>query len=320
MSGVEPAGGVLWTAGPAIDLLDRGFCYGDGVFETLRYFSNDAIPERSGFWLLDRHLDRLLRGLSALQLDWPDRAEIRELLRAAAAAADRAGIDCVLRLFVSAAPTARGYRRPPHHPVLLRAQLSAAPPWSSLPAAPLLACIAPTPLPSAVPASGFKHMNRLGEVLSNVSAADDVAAAETLLPDKQGNLVCASTSNLLFPTAEGFATPKISSSGIAGTARSALLACADLKLVEAVVTAKQAAAAPCFWSINSVVGLKALTLKEQFAETALSSFLTIAQDRLLQALDNSRLEHCQGPDDERFVQQLDNLGTLAHRDDLRGSF
>lgn len=319
MSTAEPSGGVLWTAGPTIDLSDRGFCYGDGVFETLRFFSNTAPLGRGGFWLLERHLDRLLRGLSALQLAWPDSAELSDLLSTAAAAAEAAGTDCVLRLFASAAPMRRGYRRPPQHPVLLRAELRRAPPWRSQPALPLLASLAPAPLPASTPAPGFKHMNRLGEVLGSISTEAETTA-ETLLRNHQDQLICASTSNLIFRAASGFATPVLASAGIAGTARAVLLASDELGLHEAVVTTTDATAMPCFWSINSVVGLRAHTLQKRMVGAELPPALAIAQAQLTQVLDASRLEHCRRPGDTGLLDRLEALGTFRERSDQAASW
>ena len=49
-----------------VSVFDRGFLYGDGLFETMRVY-------RGQTFALGRHLDRLVRGASLLRLGLPDR-------------------------------------------------------------------------------------------------------------------------------------------------------------------------------------------------------------------------------------------------------
>jgi len=54
----------------AISALDRGFLYGDGVFETIRVY-------RGTPFMLDAHMNRMLHGCSVIALDPPDTEEIK---------------------------------------------------------------------------------------------------------------------------------------------------------------------------------------------------------------------------------------------------
>ena len=77
-----------------ISPLDRGFLYGDSVYETIRTYGGRP-------FLLDRHLDRLRRSAEALGIDTakapidPGRA-VREALERAATGADEACIRVIL--------------------------------------------------------------------------------------------------------------------------------------------------------------------------------------------------------------------------------
>jgi D-alanine transaminase len=72
-------GEILPLAEAKISVLDRGFLFGDAVYEVLRVY--DGVP-----WLLDEHLDRLGRSLEAIRLVGIDllrlRSRIRDLIAA----------------------------------------------------------------------------------------------------------------------------------------------------------------------------------------------------------------------------------------------
>jgi 4-amino-4-deoxychorismate lyase len=48
-----------------VDASDRGFQYGDGVFETIAVYQGKPL-----FW--QRHIDRLLKGCQTLRIPFPD--------------------------------------------------------------------------------------------------------------------------------------------------------------------------------------------------------------------------------------------------------
>lgn len=58
----------------AVSVLDRGFCYGDGLFETMRSYANKVFR-------LDEHLERLYRSLDLIYIDVPmTRDEMRSAI------------------------------------------------------------------------------------------------------------------------------------------------------------------------------------------------------------------------------------------------
>ena len=85
--------------GRAIDQRDRGFQYGDGVFETMRVRCRRVR-------LLDYHLDRLYEGCSRLKIRAPLQGALRGELERGAALRSEA----VLKLIVTRGIGPRGYR------------------------------------------------------------------------------------------------------------------------------------------------------------------------------------------------------------------
>ena len=69
--------GLFWPLDKArISILDRGFTYGDGLFETLRAYSKKIFR-------LEEHLDRLLKSAHMIFLELPmTRDEIRSAIQA----------------------------------------------------------------------------------------------------------------------------------------------------------------------------------------------------------------------------------------------
>lgn len=192
----------------ALPALDRGYAYGDGLFETLR-------AHRGGLPWWDAHWQRLSRGAARLQLALP-RAE---LMRAEAERLLDGG-DAVLKLIVSRGAGGRGYAPP----------ADAAPTWllstHPLPAPPPAAglrlrwCDTRLATPSAL--AGLKHCNRLEQVLARAEW-DDAGIDEGLMRDGDGHVVCATAANL-FALREGrWWTPRLDRCGVAGVCRERLL-------------------------------------------------------------------------------------------------
>lgn len=245
-------GAALWEAGPPITLSDRGFAYGDGVFETM-------LLRNGAYWLLSRHLRRLHRGLAALRLAAPDDGALQALLAEAAQASMAAGTEVgVLKLFASAAPAPRGYGRRAGHPIVLRAQLQAS---SANPAEPddcQDCAIGAHELPARAALSEAKHLCRAEQVLGAIRD-DRSADQELLLGNELGELQCATSANLVVARGRELLTPTLSGPTIAGTLREELLDDPELGLRCAPVALEELPQLAGLWSINSVAGLRPLS-------------------------------------------------------------
>lgn len=203
-------GGVL-----AID--DRGLAYGDGLFETIR-FNNGTAP------LWPEHMTRLKRGCRRLRLRMPREDRLWNECRAAAGGADgivkiiltRVGgrgyageSDARARRIVARYPMPEIDRRAYVEGVRLR--------WCRL-------CLAVQPA-----LAGLKHLNRLEQVLARGEWTDP-RIYDGLLCSTEGDVIGATSANVFVVRDGRLLTPRLDRCGIAGVARSWILAKARCQL------------------------------------------------------------------------------------------
>ena len=172
--------GALIPEGQAmIPVQDRGFLYGDGLFETLRV-SHGRVFRWSSHW------ERLSRGLDLLRIRLPFDAET--LGRHAADLIAANGLrDGLLRLAVSRGVGPRGYSpRGADVPTLVMTTTAAAAPALTMPLA-WRVHLSRHVLPGATPLSECKTANKLLQVLARMEA-DDAGKDEALLRDGDGFL------------------------------------------------------------------------------------------------------------------------------------
>lgn len=191
-----------------VSVHDRGFNYGDGVFETIRV--RDGEPE---WW--DAHLARLARGCAVLGIATPAARD----LRAQARAQLDTRAEGVLKIVVTRGIGSRGY----------------SPAQTGAPTVAITLHDLPAPLASVAvrwcdlrlsqqPAlAGLKHLNRLENVLARAEW-DDAAIGEGLLRDADDRVVCATAANLFIVRDGRARTPRIDRCGVAGIARAWVMA------------------------------------------------------------------------------------------------
>ncbi len=200
--------------GAAVAADDRGFAYGDGLFETLAVI--DGRPR-----LLDYHLDRLQDGCRRLGLPL-QRAALAQRLGGYAAELG----DGVLKLVLTRGSGPRGYRLPAS--VQPREAIYASPRpagFAALGGPPLRVRICRTPISVNAALAGLKHLNRLDQVLA-CAEWDDAATDEGLMLDDAGRIVCATAANVFLAEGEALVTPALARAGVAGVMRRAVLAAA----------------------------------------------------------------------------------------------
>lgn len=190
-----------------VSIRDRGFQYGDGVFETLAIANGAPL-------LWERHLARLHEGAARLGIAPPDAG----LLRAEAErlCADKAR--AVLKIVVTRGVAGRGYA--PAADTAPTRVLSVAP-WPDYPARPAREGVAVrfcrTRLASQPLLAGIKHLNRLEQVLARAEWRDEYA--EGLMLDDAEHVIEGTMSNVFLVTAGRLHTPDVSRSGVAGIMR-----------------------------------------------------------------------------------------------------
>lgn len=199
----------------AISPLDRGFAYGDGVFETCRY-TNGSIP------LWDSHRGRLVRSAARLQIPL-DECLLNQYLSSMLGYLNDAGISfAVIKITLTRGVGGRGYRLPDQvEPtycigVFPGNQLQTEQYCRGVDVRICDLRLAQTPA-----LAGMKHLNRLEHILARAEWRDEFA--EGLLLDAQGRVIEATVSNLFAVKNNQLYTPDLSESGVAGIMRQTIL-------------------------------------------------------------------------------------------------
>jgi branched-chain amino acid aminotransferase len=197
-----------------ISVFDRGFLYGDGLFEGIRIFN--GIPFR---W--KQHLERFQRGANFLRIAVPFSAEAMEEF-AKRLIMENQMPNSLLRLTLSRGIGPRGYSpKNAERPTLVMANypMPAVDP-SNPPAWRLF--ISSFRLPAGEPLARFKNLNKLPQVLARAEA-DAEGADEALLLNSDGYVVEGSTSNLFWIRNGTVCTPPLPSGILPGVTRAVVM-------------------------------------------------------------------------------------------------
>lgn len=196
-----------------IDVDNRGFAYGDGLFTTAKI-------QQGRIQYLTAHIERLIVGCQRLGITLPDSDELVNQLNTVA----KDYVLAVLKVVITAGSGGRGYARasdnkhdviimvydyPQHYDELAKAGINLGLSKQQLGLNPMLA--------------GLKHLNRLEQVLlrQELSTTNN----DDLLVTNINNEVVETTSSNVFFFLEGkLHTPSISHSGVNGIMRQAIIA------------------------------------------------------------------------------------------------
>ncbi|HYN76339.1 MAG TPA: aminodeoxychorismate lyase [Lamprocystis sp. (in: g-proteobacteria)] len=195
-----------------VPVVDRGFSYGDGLFETILIRSGAPCQ-----W--SRHLARLELGCQRLLIPPPS----PHCLEAEARALIQEGGDGVLKILITRGSGGRGYRpsalSQPRR-ALLRFPLPGYPANWSAEGVDLRWCRTSASQNRSL--AGIKHLNRLDSVLARAEWVDPEIAEGLLLRD-DGHVVGGTMTNLFLWTGQSLVTPRLDLAGIAGTVRALTL-------------------------------------------------------------------------------------------------
>ncbi|HMN43305.1 MAG TPA: aminodeoxychorismate lyase [Povalibacter sp.] len=191
----------------ALPVDDRGFNYGDGLFETMR-LSDGKVR------FLDAHLQRLQDSCRRLGIAFP--AELSADI-AILAAAHREG---VLKIVITRGAGGRGYRPDPMSRTNRTLTVHPAPAPDKRGGLKLRWC--DTRLSRNPALAGMKHLNRLEEVLAQ-NEWHDTAIDEGLLCDTEGELVSATAGNVFIVKGGALLTPDLRFCGVRGVMRAQVL-------------------------------------------------------------------------------------------------
>lgn len=210
---------------------DRGFAYGDGLFET--------IAVRAGRpRLLERHLQRLRLGADRLSLRLPARRRIEEFVARVVDEEPAADGRAVLKLVATRGDGERGYAYR-HSDARLLAGIGPAGTWPRERRQRGVAVRwCRTRLGRNPALAGLKHLDRLEQVLARAEWDDHDRQnniAEGLMLDSDGRVVCATMSNLFLVRGGRLVTPAVTHAGVAGIMRGLVLELADRLGLETTV-------------------------------------------------------------------------------------
>ena len=216
-----------------VSVFDRGFQYGDGLFETMRVLNGS--PFR---W--EQHWERLARGAAFLNIPLPFESRELRAMGERLITTNRMP-DSLLRLAVSRGVGRQGYSPKgaarttmvmSSHPAPA-IDLQRPPRWRVV--------ISAFRLPANEALAQFKTANKLPQVLARAEA-DAGHADEALLQNTDGYVVEGASSNFFWVEPDAVCTPPLASGILAGVTRAVVLEiCRDLGLAtrEATVVPDQ---------------------------------------------------------------------------------
>jgi 4-amino-4-deoxychorismate lyase len=198
-----------------ISPLDRGFAYGDGVFETCRY-SCGKIP------LWDFHCERLIQSAERLKIPL-DQQLLAKYLTAILVHPDLVGVDnAVVKITLTRGIGGRGYRLPDNAaPTYCVSVFSGVDLRSANFSQGITARICELRLASSKYLAGMKHLNRLEHILARSEWQDEFA--EGLLFDVDNYLIEGTVSNVFVIKENQLFTPDLGGAGVAGVMRRAII-------------------------------------------------------------------------------------------------
>lgn len=193
-----------------VPITDRGFLYGDGLFETIQVSKGRPLWWRS-------HLARLQHGADYLKLTLPWPAD--ELRKFATNLIDQNALpESVLRITLTRGSGSRGYSpKDADDPTLVMT-------LHPLPPVPLAFRLATASLRVSAndPLASFKTANKLMQVLARAEA-EARGADEALLLNTDGHVAETAASNLFWLAAGAVCTPPVLDGALAGVTREVVL-------------------------------------------------------------------------------------------------
>jgi 4-amino-4-deoxychorismate lyase len=231
----------------AVDPLDRGLAYGDGLFRTIRVSGGKPT-------LWDRHAAHLADGCKRLGIPVVDAG----LLAAEGTSLFADGGDGVLKIVVTRGVGGRGYRPPEVSvPTRIVARFPLPPAPAPLPNGGVRVRLCATRLAIQPASAGIKTLNRLDQVLAR-SEWGEADTFEGLMLDTEGFVVGGTMSNLFLAVGGRLHTPDIDRAGIKGVMRGAVLDAArsaGIEVAESRLSVSALAEADEAFITNSVIGI-----------------------------------------------------------------
>jgi 4-amino-4-deoxychorismate lyase len=232
--------------GESISVHDRGFQYGDGLFETMAVVKGAPL-------LWGRHMQRLFHGAARLGIDAPPESLLRHEAEQVGRGVERA----VLKIVLTRGVSGRGYAPDRQAQPTRTVSLS---PWPDYPSGQrthgIAAQFCRTMISRNPAMAGIKHLNRIEQVLARAELEKD--CREGLMCDEFGCVIEGTMTNLFIVSHDSLLTPKLSHSGVEGIMRGVVLErAAELSLETRVmdINKSDVLQADEVFLTNSLIGL-----------------------------------------------------------------
>ena len=229
-----------------ISVFDRGFLYGDGVFETLRIYNGKP-------FLFDRHIGRLSHGLGSLFIG--DKYSFSEYLEHTRELIEKNNVtEGVLRIQATRGPGKRGYSTTGNYDPTGLISLHVAPNVDLNNVLPVKLATSTQILSDHDPFSTLKTTNKLANIVA-LREAEKVGMDDALLTNQTGNITEASGSNVFWIKNNTLLTPPVSSGCLSGITRGMILELAialKLPTVQQDITPTQLGDAESVFLTNSI--------------------------------------------------------------------
>jgi len=252
MPAEAPLVAVNGVLGDSVSSFDRGFAYGDGIFETCRLHQGEP-----ALWPL--HVQRLSLGAERLQIPLNLEALERQRRQIQSAAAQAGHLNGVLKVILTRGQGGRGSAPPVNLSPTLCWQFfpGIKTHWADNARAGIQLRVCDRRLPENPNLAGLKHLNRLDYVLARSEWADEYP--EGLLLDRQDHVIEGTLSNLFAWVDDQLCTPALELAGVAGVMRrfvmDSLAPQLGLSVVERQLTLEDLARARELFMCNSVFGI-----------------------------------------------------------------
>ena len=238
-----------------IAVSDRGFQYGDGLFETIEVLNGQCV-------FFEQHCQRLNSSCKKLRLPPPD----LDLLSHEAQQLSHACAHGVLKIIITRGSGGRGYKQPENIQPTRILSLHSYPDYpDSFQNKGINARFCQQRLGINPSLAGMKHLNRLEQVLARAEwESPDIQ--EGLMLDINNHVIEGTMSNVFFVKDNHLYTPSLKQSGIAGIMRDFIIQTATtlgIQVEQGLYSKQQLLNADEIFVSNSVMGLWSIKQLEQ---------------------------------------------------------
>lgn len=232
-----------------LDVRDRAFQYGDGIFETIAWRHNQA-----ELWPL--HMQRMRQACERLSLQMPDEKlwldDIKKL---------ELGESAVIKLVLSRGISGRGYA---YDDADKSSRITLGYAWPEYPRKNqqgITACFCTTPVSINTALAGIKHLNRLDNVLARNEWRDE-NIAEGFMLDHHQHVIEGTMSNVFCVLDDELYTPSLVRSGVNGVMRQRIVELAremEIPVNEIEISKQNFINVDSIFITNSLIGIWPVT-------------------------------------------------------------